>query len=307
MLLICHKLWGRKKTMKKINYILVIIVILVLTGCRANINQGEPIIRIGLTIDDANPASGIASQQFIKDLERFLGIQVIAVEDITYLVAIEAMRAGNLDIMMASAFNYIMAREVVDVELLATISIDNNRNYTAFITSYDKTDIQTVADLKGRSFAFVDAASTSGGIFPKYYLVQNFGVDPELIMHNEEFFSTAVYSGSHNSSIMGVYFGDFDGAAVAAMQIDNLIDSGAITEGSIRVIGRTEYFPNPAYIVRSELGSYIIRKLSEFFLTYNNEDYFYYIWGSSDLRFEQPNPEEFDKIVSLVSRLGIGR
>lgn len=290
-----------------LNKLIAIAGLALLTACGASAQASEPVLRIGLTIDDSNPASGMASQQFIDDLSEFLGMQVIAIEDITYLVAIEAMRAGNLDIMMASAFNYIMARDVVDVDLLATIRMGGEGNFTAFITRDDNHDIQTLEDLRGRSFAFVDPASTSGAIFPKYHFVENYGVNPDLIMHSGEFFSTAIYSGSHNASIMGVYFGDFDGAAVAYMLISDLEASGAISPGSIRKVDRTAAFPDPTYIVRSALGEELIDQLQQFFLTYDNSDYFYHVWGSADLRFRQPDADEFNRIGSLVEALGIGQ
>ena len=59
------------------------------------------------------------------------------------------------------------------------------------------------ADLKGKSFCFVDPASTSGYIMPRVVLKAN-GVDPDAD------FSSTTNAGSHNNVAIAVYKGDCD-------------------------------------------------------------------------------------------------
>ena len=124
-------------------------------------------------------------------------------------------------------------------------------------------------------------------------------------MHSGQFFSTAVYSGSHNASIMCVYFGDFEAAAVATLLIDSIENAGSITEGSLRIIEQTEDFPDPTYIARAALGEELIESLREFFLEFDDSDFFYNSWNNSELRFTKPDVKAFNSIVSLTYTLGI--
>lgn len=278
---------------------------LVATGCNTTTQAGPMPLRIGLAIDDNNPNASASNEDFRLALEDFLQIPVVVMEDVSYLIGIEAMRSGNLDVMMASAFNYVMAQDVLDVTLLAGLQLSQGGNNTSFITRSDNPGIHSLADFAGSRFAFVDAASTSGALFPKYELVSQFGLDPELIMHSGHFFDTAVYSGSHNASIMGVYFGDFDGAAVATLMIDGLVNAGSITPGSIRVVAETADFPNPAYIARTALGEDLIGQLQDFFLNFDDSDFFYHAWGDAQLRFSEPDRAGFDGVLSLMQTLGL--
>lgn len=98
----------KKKKFKKIfPSIAVTTFTLFLSSC-TNITEASDItisqLRIGLAVDDNNPNASMANENFRAGLENHIGIPVVIIEDVTYLVAIEAMRAGNLDVMMASAF-----------------------------------------------------------------------------------------------------------------------------------------------------------------------------------------------------------
>ena len=292
--------------MKKKYTILALAGIALLKGCgtQASAQSVPQTFRIGITIDDSNPEQGAVYQDFIDQLSAFIEMPVEVIKDVTYLIAIEAMRAGHLDMMMASAFNYVIARNVVDVALIASLPLGGQGNYTVFITQYDS-DIDSLADFEGRSFAFVDAASTSGYIFPKYYLVTQLGLDPNQLLNSGYFFSTAVFSGSHQSSLMGTYFGDFDGAGVVAMILYNMIDTGTLDSNSIRIIDRTDPFPDITFIARRELGDELLSQIREFYVNFDDPNYFYHAWGNENIRFTEPDHEAFTRIISLVETLGI--
>ena len=66
--------------------------------------------------------------------------------------------------------------------------------------------INSLKDLKGKSFAFVDPASTSGHLYPKTLLFSK-GLDPKT------FFGKSVFAGSHNAVVFSIYKGEVDGGA----------------------------------------------------------------------------------------------
>ncbi len=83
--------------------------------------------------------------------------------------------------------------------------------YKAEFLANANAGIKTLADLKGKSFCFVDPASTSGYIIPRMILKQN-GIDPD------KDFSSVQNAGSHNNVAIAVYKGDCD-AGVAYIDI----------------------------------------------------------------------------------------
>ena len=292
--------------MKKAFLAILILGLGLLAAC-GNSNDVQP-IRIGMTIDESNPVAGeAASRALAQAMEDFIGIPVEAVPDISYLIGIEAMRAGHLDIMLVSAFNYIRTSEVVDVELLVTLPLSTDAaNYAAIITRADNEDIHTIEDLRGRSMAFVSPASTMGYIFPKYHLVSNLGLNPDLVMNPGYFFDTAMFSGGHETNVIGVEMGDFDAAAIGAMFIDNMYDRGIIeSPDNFRIIARTPETPHPSYIIRTAIDPEITAQIREFFLQYSDPAYFAENWGNGDLRFTTPDIVGYEFVRSMVATLGL--
>ena len=293
--------WSDFRMMKKFGLLLALLGIFVLVACG---NDDDNVLRIGLAMDESNPGAEAANEHFISALEEATGMRVEVIEDVTYLIGIEAMRGGNLDMMLASSFNYVSASQVVDVEILATLSAPGTVTY--FITHVD-TDIYTMEDFRGRSFAFVNEASTSGFLFPAYDLIRQFDLDATQIAMPGHSFSTVVMSGAHDNSIIGVYNGDFEGAAVATILLDSLHDSGIIDRNAIRVVGQTREHPSVSYIARSELGPELIATLRAFLLNYDNPEFFATMSAFPDPnnRWIEADAEGYEYVQSLARTLGI--
>ncbi|MCL2364764.1 MAG: phosphate/phosphite/phosphonate ABC transporter substrate-binding protein [Defluviitaleaceae bacterium] len=259
-------------------------------------------LRIALLVDDGNPLSVAAFDDFRAGLEAHIGMPVRIIEDATHLVGIEAMRAGNLDIMWGSPFVYLLAREVMDVERLVTTDNPASINKTVFITAQD--DIQTMADIQERSFAFISPSSTSGYFYPLYHLMNTFNLT-RMEVEAGNFFRTVAFSGGQNTSITGVVHGDFDVAAVGNLNLSILIASGIIDADDVRILGATEIIPFPGYIASGDLPRDLIEAVRAFLLAYDNESYFNARFGTADTRFVLPCDDQIVHLISMAEVLEI--
>ena len=291
---------------KKLYLIVFLFVLSVFITACGNDDEVTP-IRIGLTIDDSNRVAGeAASRALAQAMEDFLGIPVEAQTDISYLMGTEAMRGGHLDIMLVSAFNYIHTSSLVDVEMLVSLPIrEGTVNNSAFITRADRDDIQSLWDLRGKTFAFVSPTSTSGFIFPVYHITRELGLNPDLITNSGYFFDTVNFTGGHEFNVFGVEIGDFDAAAIGGMFIENMEERGLINANNFKIIDATDAVPNPAYIIRSALDDALIARIREFFLQFDDSAYFAHNWGDETIRFVAPDVAGFAYVRSVVSALGL--
>ncbi|MCL2373378.1 MAG: phosphate/phosphite/phosphonate ABC transporter substrate-binding protein [Defluviitaleaceae bacterium] len=291
--------------MNMLKILFVMAILLTFAACGGN--NDANVIRIGLTIDESNPVRGeAASRALAQAMEDFLGVPVEPVTDIGYIVGTEAMRAGHLDVLLVSAFNYVHTSSVVDVEIVATVptrawSINNS----VFIVCASNEEIFTLEDLRGKTMAFVSATSTSGFAFPAYYLLTALGLNPDLIAHDRYFFDTVTFTGGHEANIMGVAMGDFDAAAVGGIFIENMYERGLIDPADFRIIAATQAVPYPSYIVRSELGQELVNNIREFFMQFDSPEYFTENWGGGNSRFLPPDIEGFAYFRSVVETLGL--
>ncbi|MCL2203661.1 MAG: phosphate/phosphite/phosphonate ABC transporter substrate-binding protein [Defluviitaleaceae bacterium] len=293
--------------MKVLGIVFLLWVLAVLfTGCATEAGEGGADalteLRIALLVDDGNPQSVAAFEDFRAGLAEYIGMEVRIIEDATHLVGIEAMRAGNLDIMWGSPFVYLLAREVMEVERLAVTDNPASINKTVFITAHD--DIHSLADMEGRSFAFISPSSTSGFFYPMYHLMDVFGLS-RMEIEAGAFFSTVAFSGGQPASIMGVVHGDFDAAAVGNLNLGNMIASGLIAADDVRVIGSTAIIPFPGYIAAGHLPGDLVERVRAFILAYDNEEYFGVRFGTPDTRFVLPDDGQIQHLISMAEVLEI--
>ena len=202
--------------MKKEKIIWVILcftIFLVACGTQENISGNAAkeeikVLRMGLIpADDAEEM--LRSYEPVKEyLSEKLGMLVEIKVTSDYTAAIEAMRAKHIDMAWFGPFSYIIAANVAGAEAIVNgvRRSDGKSDYRSIIVARADSGINTLDDLKGKSFAFVDPASTSGNLIPRKILIEN-GINPE------KDFSISYYAGTHNAVEYAVANGKVDAGA----------------------------------------------------------------------------------------------
>lgn len=180
------------------------------------------------------------------------------------MASVEALGGGKAQMGFLNTFPILLAHERfgVDVALVAqriygikqadgtykSFDFDPDKALAGQVTSFYKpefftrpdTGITKLEDVKGHSFCFTTAGSTSGGIIPRA-MFQAMGINPDTDMQS-------IYAGGHDKAAIGVYDGTCD-AGVAFMDI--LTDSATdlkskfpdITE-KVKVFALGDRIPN---------------------------------------------------------------
>ena len=225
--------------MKKINLIVSLALLLViLTGCQTI--EEKKVLKMGLIpADDADEM--LRNYEPIKKyLSEKLGMEVEIQVTSDYTAAIEAMRAKHIDMAWFGPFSYILAAEQAGAEAIVNgFRRDTKKaTYKSIIITRADSGIKALDDLKGRTFAFVDPASTSGYLIPRKMLIEN-GIDPD----ND--FSTMYYAGSHNSVELAVKNGKVDAGADSDTSYNRMLKEGQIDADVNIIIYESPQFPGP--------------------------------------------------------------
>lgn len=256
--------------------------------------------------DENNPAAGGKNEKFQKDLSEAIGLPVEIMEGADYAVGIEAMKNKKLDVLLVSPMSYFQAKQRVDIDPLVTTTAPGSETYrTVFITKKDNDKINSLEDLKGTNFAFVDPASSSGYLYPKYQLVTKLKLDQAKLEEPDYFFKTVAYSGKHDSSVMGVSKGDYDAAAVASQVLQSMDDAGLVKKDELKVVDETQEIPNAAYVIRSELPEELKKKIKDFYLNYDDEEYFKAFYKDGSIRFVEAKDDDYEGVKDITKVLGI--
>jgi phosphonate transport system substrate-binding protein len=124
-----------------------------------------------------------------------------------YQETIDRLGRGEVMISSCGPVSYIQAREKYGVTpVVRALNRDGNPFYRGIIIVRKDSPVQTLSDLKGKSFAFGQALSTAGHIVPQYHLIQQ-GVYPGDLKRY-------VYLRHHDSVVHAVLKGEFDAGAV---------------------------------------------------------------------------------------------
>jgi len=171
-------------------------------GCEEN-----PIVWAFVPSGEMERVSGGAQQvaDLLHDKTGYYFKTLVATE---YAGVIEALRADPPTAHMTSlaTFAYIMAADM-KVAQAALVSVRNNSPfYNGQIIARAGSGINSLADLKGKTFARVDPLSTSGWIIPMLTM-RAAGINPETDL------AQIVDAGSHDAVVAAVYNGDVQAGA----------------------------------------------------------------------------------------------
>lgn len=197
-----------------------------------------------------------SGQQIGRMLSGALGIPVEAVVSTSYTAAIEAMCAGRADIGALNPFSYVLAHEKCGVEVAAISVRFGLPYYRAQISARADANVNKLEDFRGKRFAFVDPASTSGYLFPAALLKKK-GFDPD------RFFSQTVFAGSHPNVILAIYRGQVDGGSTFEDARTNVQAQFPDVMQKVKVVTYTDPIPNDTWSLSTKLSPDLRAKIKD--------------------------------------------
>lgn len=228
-----------------------------LTLTAAGLASAKDQLTIGLIPSEDSQAMIEASQQVLDTLQSRLGMPVVPFVATDYNGIIEALRAGKLDVAYLGPFSYVLATSVANVEAFA-VAVTRKTGQSAYksvIVARKDSGIRELADLKGRTFAFVDPSSASGHLFPKAGLEQAGFVPAQL-------FSRVIFSGSHDASILAVENRKVDAAAVADRIFASAVSKGLVKQDDFQVVWSSRPIPESPMVWRKDLDPALQQKVA---------------------------------------------
>lgn len=216
--------------MKKL--LLILLTLITLIGCQP---KEEATLIIG----------GIPDQNTSKLTERFAelatyiedqtGIKTEYVPSTDYAALVTAFSRDEVHLGWFGGLTGVQARaQVKDAEAIAHRPRDAKFE-SVFI--YNKnSDIQSLEDLKGKTFTFGSENSTSGHLMPRFFLMEA-GLVPEEILSQEP-----NYSGSHDKTWKLVESGTFEAGA-----LNIAVWESAVAENKVDLEKVDVFYTTPHY------------------------------------------------------------
>lgn len=232
-------------------------------------------------------------------LEKKLGQKVKMFTATDYAGVIEAMKKKRVDIAWFGPLSYYLAEQEAGAEAFA-VGIregSNSPTYKSIIVTPCDSGIKSIMDLKGKSVAFVDPASTSGGLMPTYMVKHATGMMPQ------EFFGKFTYAGSHDAAELAVKNKTVDAAADNDITYPKMLEKGLITKESNCIIAESTPLPGSPLVYRGDLPKKLKAQIRDVIL---NADKEIKVTGYGKIsHYVAVGPKDYQSIRDMVKELGL--
>ena len=191
-------------------------------------------------------------------LSKATGMKVVFTPVSDYAAVVESLATNKLEMAWLGGFTYVQAKIRTNGTAIPIVQRAEDAVFTSKFITADPA-IKTLADLKGKTFAFGAPSSTSGSLMPRFFLQQD-GLNPE------KDFKTVAYSGAHDATVAFVAAGKAEAGVLNTSVWDKLVESKKVDTSKVRVFATTPTYFDYNWTVRGDLDPAIVKKLTAAFL-----------------------------------------
>jgi phosphonate transport system substrate-binding protein len=222
--------------------------------------HAEDVIRVS-GIPDENPTELARKYQpMVEHLQKHLGVKVVYVPVIDYGAAVSALAAGKIDFAWLGGFTFVQAKVMAGASPVVMRDID--REFHSVFIANTAAGINKPEELRGKSFAFGSKSSTSGHLFPRYFLSTQFKIDAD-----KDFAGAPIYSGAHDATVKMVESGKVQAGALNIEVWQRLVAGNKFDQGKVKAIWTTPPFVDYVWTARKDLPAATVQKFANAFLT----------------------------------------
>ncbi|MDN7142128.1 putative selenate ABC transporter substrate-binding protein [Pseudomonas sp. JQ170] len=227
-------------------------------SCSTYLAQAADTLRVSAIPDEAPTELLRKFKPLGEYLEQQLGMKVQFVPVADYPAVVEALATDRLDMAWLGGFTFVQVH-LKSPTATPLVQREQDAKFTSkFITA--NPDIKSLADLKGKTFAFGSISSTSGSLMPRYFMLKDDNIKPE------SYFSRVAYSGAHDATAAWVQAGKVDAGVLNASVWDKLVASGKVDTNKVKVFATTPSYYDYNWTVRGSLDPALKEKIKHAFL-----------------------------------------
>ncbi len=215
----------------------------------------------------------------LKQAFQSIGKRVRIVVPDSYDAVYELLNSGKIDCAWLSPLAYVSAKEKCHIEPVASPEVNGSARYNGLIITKA---FNSLNELRGSKFGFVDEKSASGYLYAKAFLE-----DERLFSRLGEM----KFLGSHDKVIEAVDSGDVDAGATYNEALENYRHKGNIT-----TLHQTDDIPKDAIVLNGKTDSILKNDMRNALMNYSGNN------NANITGFASIDDNEYDVVRVLNSR-----
>jgi phosphonate transport system substrate-binding protein len=267
-------------------------------------SAAEAPLTLALTPSRDPTALQEAGDAFVKAITKLSGIPLRAQVASDYAGVIEAVRSRRVDLAFVHPVGYVLANREAGCQILVRDVWQGKTAYTARFYVRKGSGIEKVDDLRGKTVAFVDPASSSGYIYPMVLLIKRGLVkdrDPK------SFFKDALFAGTHEAALQSVVHGRVDAAASFDKAPELYLKDKALVE-RLAFIGETPEIPEAGICARPGLNPETLARVKAALLAMKGPEHAAVLKEIYDIEgFIEAADRDYQPVRDAMELMGLGR
>lgn len=280
------------------------LVVVAIAGVTGGSWAAEAQLTIAFTPSRDPTALQEAGDAFARTLAQLSGIPVRAQVASDYAGVIEALRSRRVDLAFVHPVGYVLANREAGCQILVRDIWQGKTAYTARFYVRKGRGIERVEDLRGKTVAFVDPASSSGYIYPMVLLIKRGLVkdrDPK------SFFKDALFAGTHEAALLAVVRGRVDAAASFDKAPELHLKDRTLIE-QLGFVGETPEIPEAGICVRPALATDTQARLKRALLAIKAPEHGSLLKQIYDIDgFVEADDRDYQPVRDAMELMGLGR
>ena len=214
---------------------------------------------------------------------------------------IERFKESNIDAAFLGSFTGALAISQLGVEPIARpVNTDGASTYCGYIFVRKDSGITSAADMKGKTFAFVDKATTAGYIFPLAYLKRN------QVSSIDDYLKSYSFTGSHDAAIDSVLAGQADIGCAKNTIFDLVKKSNSRIDKELTILATSPRVPSNGLCVRPDMAPATKERLrQELFNLHQSSQGAEVLKAMNYVRFVETTKDDYQPVFDLAAEAGI--
>ena len=218
----------------------------------------QNVLRVSAIPDEAPTELQRKFEPLGKYLEKKTGMRVQFTPVTDYAATVDGLAARKLDMVWYGGFTFVQAWLRTNGTAIPLVQRVEDEQFRSVFITRAESPIRSLADLKGKTFAFGSVSSTSGHLMPRFFLREQ-GIDPDKDMR-------VAFSGAHDATAFQVQGGKVDAGALNISVWTKMVEEKKIDAAALRVFYTTPPYYDYNWTVRGDLDPALVAKLRDAFV-----------------------------------------